>query len=740
MPPNNRVLLLGVRFHEGRYHGIPDWPPSPARLFQALVAGAIEGGGISTDDRAAFEWLEALPAPVIAAPATRDGQGFGNFVPNNDSDKHPPYSKKVSKAIKPRLFEAEIPFLYAWTFQDTDADQQRAHRIRDLAERLYQLGRGVDMAWAWGELLDEEETQARLARHRGPVYRPTPGGDRKHELNGPLPGSLNSLELRHSATGNRFDYKIETKREKAKVNVLFSRPPKPRFRSIAYDSPSHHYLFELRTTNPETPFDPQPQEHIFRLVLYLRDAARERLARALPEETARIERVLIGRNATEADKASRVRILPLPSIGHFHADQDIRRVLVEVPVNCPLRPDDLEWAFSGLVLSETTDPDTGEVTQTRLVPAADTAMLRHFGVSSPKSRQAANKSRLWQTVTPAVLPAQAPRKRIAPDHRKGAAERLAGEAQALSAVHQALRHAGVASQVASLRVQRDPFTAKGQPAKPFADNTRFAPEHLWHVEIGFREPVAGPLVIGDGRYMGLGLMAPVQGREGILAYRITEGLASPADPIELARALRRAVMARVQQTLGKREPLPEFFTGHEVTGEPLRRGDHRHLAFIADLPRNRLLIVAPHRLQNRQATSKERNAIKTLDAALDGFSELRAGTAGLLKLLPDSIDPESDPLFAPAKCWESVTEFHPTRHAKRASVTDALKQDLLRETHRRGFPEPTIEVIDSTEGPRGGLSAHLRLSFVASQHGPLLLGRNCHTGGGLFQNAPAVEA
>jgi CRISPR-associated protein Csb1 len=40
------VLLIAVHFHDGRYHGAGDWPPAPARLFQALVAGAAYRGGL----------------------------------------------------------------------------------------------------------------------------------------------------------------------------------------------------------------------------------------------------------------------------------------------------------------------------------------------------------------------------------------------------------------------------------------------------------------------------------------------------------------------------------------------------------------------------------------------------------------------------------------------------------------------------------------------------------------------
>jgi CRISPR-associated protein Csb2 len=41
MPLN---LVITIHLHDGRYHGMGEWRPSPARLFQALVAGAAQGG------------------------------------------------------------------------------------------------------------------------------------------------------------------------------------------------------------------------------------------------------------------------------------------------------------------------------------------------------------------------------------------------------------------------------------------------------------------------------------------------------------------------------------------------------------------------------------------------------------------------------------------------------------------------------------------------------------------------
>src|ERR1700722_9968161 len=146
-------LLISVRLHDGRYHGRPDWPPSPARLFQALVAGAARGDTLPEEDRRAFAWLEELNAPIINAPLMRAGQSFRNYVPNNDLEAVGGEPERVSKIrapklIRPTLFDAEAPLLYVWTIDDAPHAQANGRRICAIAEQLYQLGRGIDMAWA----------------------------------------------------------------------------------------------------------------------------------------------------------------------------------------------------------------------------------------------------------------------------------------------------------------------------------------------------------------------------------------------------------------------------------------------------------------------------------------------------------------------------------------------------------------------------------------------------------------
>src|ERR687884_630521 len=106
----NRILLITVRYHEGRYHGTGDWPPSPARLFQALVAGIGQCGPLSPQQSRPLEWLERLNPPVLAAPIMTEGQRVTNFVPNNDLDAVGGDARRIGsvrtkKHIKPKLFD-----------------------------------------------------------------------------------------------------------------------------------------------------------------------------------------------------------------------------------------------------------------------------------------------------------------------------------------------------------------------------------------------------------------------------------------------------------------------------------------------------------------------------------------------------------------------------------------------------------------------------------------------------------
>jgi len=731
----SRVLLISVRLHDGRYHGSGDGPPAPARFFQALVGGAGLGGPLRADVYAALEWLEELDPPIVATPRLIEGQSLRNFVPNNDldavgGDQRRTGEIRTPKVFKPRLFDAEVPWLFAWRFSRSEINERQAHRLCSLSEQVYQFGRGIDLAWAWAEVLDSPELDERLAAYAGVIYRPSIGGEGR-KLACPQVGSLRSLSNRHDAYGRRF----EAVRQGRAVKQLFSQPTKPRFAQVAYDSPPVQHLYDLREPTSES-LVAWPLSRVVRLVEAVRDGAVARLRNALPERHADIERFLVGRKADGSDEgptALRVRIVPLPSIGFHHVDREIRRLLVEVPSGCPLPADDVRWAFSGVELTDgDADPPTGVV----VTPATDESMLKHYGV-----REAA--ARIWRTVTPIALPEPAMRRRIEPTHKsleaKGGDERAAEQHSAAEAIVQALRHAGIRSTAESIRVQREPFESKGERVEAFAPGTRFSKERLWHAKITFRSPVAGPLLLGCGRFLGLGLMSPIRHCEGIVAFAIIDGLTTSNDPTSLTCALRRAVMARVQATLGRGARLPPYFTGHEHDGSVARSEQSPHLACVFDPLGHRLLVIAPHLLDHRPPAASEADHWRTLEESLADLSTLRAGPNGVLALQRVAFGSDSDPLFGTARNWESVTPYQVTRHAKGVGPTTAFATDMAIECQRRGLPIPHVTPIE-IRGERGvGLIGQVALRFTVAVNGPLLLGRNRHLGGGLFVPATALE-
>ena len=718
-----RSLLIAVRFQEGRYHGQEDgfnggdgWPPSPARLFQALLAGAVRGTLLAVDDERALKWLERLAPPRIAAPVARRGRSVKMFVPNNDLDSVGGNPARVSEIRVPKLwrpcfFDADEPVLYLWEFQSGSA---QAARICAIATRLCQLGRGIDMAWASAQILDSDKADALLESHPGRVRSPGGAG----ETATPRPGTLDSLVDRYRRKLTRLSREGAGRTSRQ----LFTQPPKAFLRHTGYDTPRRLLHFELR--GQDGGFAPRPLASTASLITGLRDAAARRLEECFPARSALFERLIIGRGAGPRDLAQRLRLVPVPSIGAQHTDPSIRRITIEVPADCPIRVDDLNWAFSG---QRPYDSQTGEVWPGSLVSTEDSEMINRF----------MRPARVFRSMTPVAL-SGVQRRRIGATDEKDSDERSREERRGVGAVVQALRHAGIRPTPAYVRVQREPFQRRGVRAELFADGSRFSKHTLWHVELRFREAITGPLVIGDGRFCGLGLMEPVEGHSDVVAYNLNaKHRAEPEDRSALIHSLRRALMALARDDSGH---VSRLFSGHESDGRSDSAGYHTHVFLAADGDAAneddtiaRLIVAAPWAVDRR--AKPRRGDRRLFEVVARQLTDLRAGRLGrFAELSAESIE-DGDPLVGPAITWVSKTLYVATRNLKkRDDPAAAVKADVAAECHRRGLPIPVeIRVLDVDVGPRGGgPHAKLRLRFANAVRGPILLGRDSHAGGGLF--------
>lgn len=85
------MFALEVNFLTGRYvatayndRGRAEWPPHPARLFSALVAALHDQPDVTEEEERALAWLEVQPPPWIEDPGADVREVVRVFVPVND--------------------------------------------------------------------------------------------------------------------------------------------------------------------------------------------------------------------------------------------------------------------------------------------------------------------------------------------------------------------------------------------------------------------------------------------------------------------------------------------------------------------------------------------------------------------------------------------------------------------------------------------------------------------------------
>src|SRR5260221_9953651 len=157
-----RYLTISATFLDSLFHGWgddePEWPPSPMRLFQALLAGSRTGcrnREWSPAKAAAFRWLATQPAPVIVAPEAHTTLGYTFYVPNNDSDRvYDRQDRLTTKVARPHRLSGGDTVHYLWPIEDGDHEAQgRAELLCLEARHLLALGWGIDQAVGNGRVL-----------------------------------------------------------------------------------------------------------------------------------------------------------------------------------------------------------------------------------------------------------------------------------------------------------------------------------------------------------------------------------------------------------------------------------------------------------------------------------------------------------------------------------------------------------------------------------------------------------
>ncbi len=502
-------------------------------------------------------------------------------------------------------------------------------------------------------------------------------------------GTYDGLVARHAASRRLYG----SRREGRSRRTAFSKPANAPTRLVAYGAERTTVLYDIvrepslvdrlaaRTESHRTVAELHtfPTRLSVAVAERVRDALAERLSAAFPDRAGEIERILRGVGAGPADKPRRPSFLPLPSIGHTHAHHGIRRVAVHIPPDCPMPARDIAWGLQGLDLA-IVDPDTGELRdELRLVGAESTTMLGHYNrrarpaLAQRHARRAARRSRTAR-----------PQRRRPPDARGGGRARHRRRA-APCRPRSGRRHGPGPA---------EPFHRAGTRADRFAAG-RFTADRLTHAELVFPAPVEGPLVLGDGRFLGLGLFVPLRDAPAIQVLTLDRA-PRDGDRAAVVDAFRRAVMAVVGDELGERRALPLFFSGHDADGKPSAAEPHDHVFLALDpTPQARLLVISPERVDRRPAGEARDHAGEraTLEAALDRLTELRAGRAGAYRLGRAPEPASGDPLIGPSRRFVSATPYRPMRHPGRHDDPAAfVAADAASACRAFALPQPEVEI------------------------------------------------
>jgi CRISPR-associated protein Csb2 len=473
MPSDLRITIHFLQpYSHGRGEdGSPEWPPSPLRMFQALVAAVAARG--ATDARAkalaALRWLERQPPPEIVAPAAHPATGYRLYVPDNVGDKVGQAwavgrsadiaDYRTEKDVFPmRLEGASLHYV----FRDIEGVDEHIDALRAAARSVTHLGWGIDMVAA-----DAATTAEPLEGERW-----IPGKRGGPSLRWCVPGTFDALEQRHSQFLRRLEGGVfrPVSPLTAYVSVPYAKATDPTPRAIA--------PFRLVAPLTADRLSFEPARRARDIAAWVRHAVGE-LSEHWPFGEARS--IVHGHDPRVGEGAAsgpRLSFLPLPTITPRRAE-GIARVLV-----VPTQGLDAQtaWLRAHLAGQEL-------IWRGRVI-----AMLEPLPESDWVLRQYVGKSDRWSTVTPVVLPGH-------DDHSRAKAERL---------IRKAFLQAGLAPElvdgIRELAWRQAGFRPGVEHASRYLPPDKVSGPR-YHVRVRFPEKILGPLAVGSGRYRGVGVFA-----------------------------------------------------------------------------------------------------------------------------------------------------------------------------------------------------------------------------------------
>ena len=474
------MLAISVEFLHGTFRGDPDgtavtgeltrgeWPPSPARLFAALVAADGTRQASRVTDGHELVWLEGLPPPAIHAhPETRHQKLQPRYVVEHGES----FAKKSKPGKPPELFthheymgrkpslqrsgvriSLRSPLvIYRWYVEPPGEGTLESLERR--AARVGYLG------------ASDSPVRVRVVTEMprgavGEVFVPDPNGDIHVRV--PRPGDVDLLDRMYDAWQER--------------GASMTRSQFPALLHWArYRSPGYPDVTDRGEVVAWLRLQPAVSgRRITAVTALFKDAVLSRHQRTYGEPPA----ILHGHGFTSPGY-DLARYLALPDVGSPRSRGRIHGLALWLPPGSDRvqrrKARDSAVAIDALI---------GRGIEARVEPRGDE---ERPWAANP--RRWWGPSHTWVTAFPVVY------------ERRGV--------PGLSEAARWCRHAGLPEPIA-FRSCRTPLLSGGVDLAPVEVNRPGRPALPYsHAEFRFAEPITGPVVIGAGRQRGLGLCVPV---------------------------------------------------------------------------------------------------------------------------------------------------------------------------------------------------------------------------------------
>lgn len=563
------MFAVAVELLSGRYAATvyndrdrAEWPPHPARFFSALVGAWAEGDPEASDGRDEerfLRWLEIQDAPVILADAVADAsprQVAPVFVPVNDVTvlSHPSREKldeaelaatsapaekerkkadkEVAKLREKLLKDTEKAVAVPAKFSDTDRQAAEAllpdRRTKQPRTFPVVTPRQPWFAFVWSAAALPPELQAGAERLLARLVRLGHSSSQVRAIV-PSPARLSTIEAsteRYAADEERGRMVVRwvAPGQVDRLAAAFERhrETEPRVlpaRFVPYREGADDESAPVPRSSFEDDLVVLAQVSGPRLPMESSAGVANQLRRALIAAADQPVHPAVSGHTPDGGvtREPHLAIAPLPLVMGPHPDGAILGIALVLPRS--LDGDarrGVVRAVGRLERAGQRSPEDDAAIRLHL-GAAGTITLRRveWGEDPRRTLQPwtwTRPSRTWASATPVALD-----RNPGELHDRDPKRRSAAHAASEVLLRNAIERIGLPDPAAVDVVRSSvlPGSADSHRYPRFPAAAHKVQRVLVHVRVRFREPVRGPVLLGAGRFLGLGLLLPVDepGRE-----------------------------------------------------------------------------------------------------------------------------------------------------------------------------------------------------------------------------------